>query len=149
MCFQLASLLALASISYLLVKVLYRVFLSPLAKIPGPKLAAATQMYEMYFDLIQKARFPWQIEALHARYGTNFVIEITFRISSAKLLQGRSYELPQMKFTSMTQASRMYYFLRAHPYSLINMNHTSISSVWLNPPSIQSTQICIKLGVAH
>jgi hypothetical protein len=23
----------------------------------------------MYFDLIQQARMPWQLEALHAKYG--------------------------------------------------------------------------------
>lgn len=54
---------------YTLTKAIYRVYLSPLSKIPGPKLAAMTPGYEMYYDLIQKARFPWQIKVLHESYG--------------------------------------------------------------------------------
>lgn len=49
--------------------VIYRIFFHPLAGVPGPKLAAATQCYEMYFDLIHKARMPWQIKKLHDIYG--------------------------------------------------------------------------------
>jgi hypothetical protein len=54
---------------YAVTKVIYRLYLSPLSKVPGPKLAAITQGYEMYYDLIEKARFPWHIEALHKVYG--------------------------------------------------------------------------------
>lgn len=46
----------------------YRLYLSPLAAIPGPKIAALTGAYEKYYDLIQKARFPWKIEQLHKQY---------------------------------------------------------------------------------
>ncbi|KAI4090510.1 MAG: hypothetical protein L6R37_007868 [Teloschistes peruensis] len=49
--------------------VVYRLFLSPLARVPGPGIAALTDFYEIYFDLIQKARFPWKIEELHKTYG--------------------------------------------------------------------------------
>jgi hypothetical protein len=60
---------AIAALFYVFSVVIYRAFLSPLAKFPGPKLAASTQAYEMYFDLMQKARFPWQIAKLHETYG--------------------------------------------------------------------------------
>ncbi|KAI1282958.1 putative benzoate 4-monooxygenase cytochrome P450 [Xylaria sp. FL0933] len=53
---------------YWLCIVVYRVFLSPLAKFPGPKLAAATGWYEGYFD-IRKANFPTVLERLHDEYG--------------------------------------------------------------------------------
>ncbi|KAI0903280.1 putative cytochrome P450 [Ustulina deusta] len=53
---------------YWLCIVIYRVALSPLAKFPGPKLAAATGWYEGYFD-IRKANFPAVLEQLHDKYG--------------------------------------------------------------------------------
>lgn len=61
--------LVVAFICVGIVVVVYRAYLHPLAKVPGPKLAAVTQCYEMYFDLIQKARMPWQIQKLHEIYG--------------------------------------------------------------------------------
>lgn len=54
---------------YLMATMLYRLLLSPLSNIPGPKLAAVTQGYEMYYDLILKARFPWKIQELHEKFG--------------------------------------------------------------------------------
>lgn len=49
--------------------IFYRLYLSPLSNIPGPKLAALTLWYEAYFDLIQKSRFPWRIKKMHKLYG--------------------------------------------------------------------------------
>ena len=49
--------------------VIYRLFLSPLAKFPGPKLAAATSWYEAFFDLRSK-NFPDILSGLHDKYGT-------------------------------------------------------------------------------
>ena len=54
---------------YVIFVLLHRLVLSPLANIPGPKLAAVTGFYEMYYDLVQKARFPWKIVELHRKYG--------------------------------------------------------------------------------
>ncbi|KAF2773329.1 cytochrome P450 [Teratosphaeria nubilosa] len=48
---------------------LYRLCLSPLAIVPGPRLAAATSLYEFYYDGMKKGRFLWKIQELHARYG--------------------------------------------------------------------------------
>lgn len=58
-----------AAISYCIGIAVYRLWFGPLSKVPGPKLAAVTQGYEMYFDLIQQARFPWQLKKLHEHYG--------------------------------------------------------------------------------
>ena len=48
--------------------IIHRLFLSPLAKFPGPKLAAATSWYEAFFDLRSK-NFPDVLSDLHGKYG--------------------------------------------------------------------------------
>ena len=49
---------------------LYRLFLHPLASIPGPPLAAITRLYAFYFNVIQGGKFYLEIERLHHVYGT-------------------------------------------------------------------------------
>ncbi|KAJ5628200.1 hypothetical protein N7490_010428 [Penicillium lividum] len=53
----------------------YRLVLSPLAKFPGPRLAAATRLYEIYYQLIKGGTFTWHINDLHDTYGP--VVRIT------------------------------------------------------------------------
>lgn len=49
--------------------VFYRLFLSPLAKFPGSKLAAVTGWYELYYDVIKKGKYLFEIEKMHDKYG--------------------------------------------------------------------------------
>jgi hypothetical protein len=49
--------------------VVWRLFLSPLAKFPGPKLAAVTGWYEFYFDYFHNGKYIFEIERLHRVYG--------------------------------------------------------------------------------
>ena len=60
---------ALLLVSYV-VRTIYSVYFGPLAKFPGPKLAAATLLYEFYYDLICKGQYTWKIKKLHQEYGT-------------------------------------------------------------------------------
>ncbi|KAH8600962.1 cytochrome P450 [Bisporella sp. PMI_857] len=61
--------LILGTITWFSWDVAYRLFLSPLAKFPGPKLAALTGWYETYFDCIKRGRFWVEIEKMHEQYG--------------------------------------------------------------------------------
>lgn len=46
-----------------------RLVLHPLAKIPGPKLAALTHLYEFYHDALRPGKFTFRIDELHRKYG--------------------------------------------------------------------------------
>ena len=54
---------------YGFVLVIYRLYLSPIAGVPGPKLAAATQWYEHYYDLIKDGQWSFKVRELHSQYG--------------------------------------------------------------------------------
>ena len=54
--------------------VVYRLFLSPLAKFPGPKLAAVTYLYEGYYDVVKRGKYTFKIRDLHAEYGWSLTI---------------------------------------------------------------------------
>ncbi|OAG01866.1 cytochrome P450 [Paraphaeosphaeria sporulosa] len=47
----------------------YRLYLHPLAKFPGPKLAAITRWYELYYDVIREGQYTFKIAELHKVYG--------------------------------------------------------------------------------
>jgi hypothetical protein len=61
--------LALCLVLWLLYTVIYNLFLSPLAKFPGPKLAAVTSWYEFYWDGVHKGQYYFRIEEMHKKYG--------------------------------------------------------------------------------
>ncbi|KAL4808782.1 cytochrome P450 [Aspergillus unguis] len=54
---------------YLLGLCIARLFLSPIAHIPGPKLAALTFWYEFYYDVICRGQYFREIDRLHGIYG--------------------------------------------------------------------------------
>lgn len=41
----------------------------PLSKFPGPKIAAASYVYEAYYDWILQGRYGRRIEKMHEQYG--------------------------------------------------------------------------------
>lgn len=49
-----------------------RLYFSPISNFPGPKLAAATGWYEMFWDLWD-ASFPDRVEDMHEKYGTQYI----------------------------------------------------------------------------
>jgi len=58
----------------------YRLYLSPLAAFPGPKLAALSNWYEFYYDVILQGSFTFHIRELHKQYGAIFSFSIPFLI---------------------------------------------------------------------
>ncbi|CAD6444943.1 696affef-5bae-4969-8a8e-53327ef140c5 [Sclerotinia trifoliorum] len=47
----------------------YRLYFSPIARFPGPKLAALTLWYEFYFNVIRDGQWIWEIKRMHEEYG--------------------------------------------------------------------------------
>ncbi|KAK0649566.1 cytochrome P450 [Cercophora newfieldiana] len=64
---QLGALLAIV----LVTRSIYRLYFSPLAKFPGPKLAALTSLYEGYYDCFKEGggRYHVEINRMHDKYG--------------------------------------------------------------------------------
>jgi hypothetical protein len=60
----------LALVAYAVLLGIYRLYLSPLSHFPGPKLAALTGWYEVWYDVVIGGQFTFQIEKWHQKYGT-------------------------------------------------------------------------------
>ena len=66
--------------AYCLVGVIYRLYFHPLAKFPGPRLAAATLWYEFFYDCILYGQYTFKIGRMHEKYGLS---DITRRLNNA------------------------------------------------------------------
>ena len=64
---------------YLAALCIYRLFLHPLAKYPGPKLAALSNWYEFYYDVVQQGKFTFHIQELHKIYGKSHTLLLSLR----------------------------------------------------------------------
>ncbi|EKG14730.1 hypothetical protein MPH_08005 [Macrophomina phaseolina MS6] len=54
---------------YCLCGAVHRLYLSPLASFPGPRLAALTLWYEYYYDGIRGGQYTFKLKELHEQYG--------------------------------------------------------------------------------
>lgn len=69
--------LVLGLVLYSTYIVVWRLYWSPLAQFPGPKLAAATHLYELYYELYKGGKYVFKKAELHEKYG-NFQSRIYF-----------------------------------------------------------------------
>lgn len=60
---------ALLILAYNIYIIVFRLYLSPIASIPGPKIAALTWWYEYYHDVVRYGRYIWKIQEFHEQYG--------------------------------------------------------------------------------
>jgi hypothetical protein len=69
-------LLPTAALLALLWLAIYRLFLHPLAKVPGPKLAAFTSWHEFYYDCIKGGggQHAFKMREMHDTYGMNICL---------------------------------------------------------------------------
>ena len=65
---------------YAVLLAIYRVTLHPLAKFPGPRLAAVSYCYEFLVDAFMEdgGKFHFHLERLHDRYGEHLASFVTF-----------------------------------------------------------------------
>ncbi|TGJ88015.1 hypothetical protein E0Z10_g778 [Xylaria hypoxylon] len=54
---------------YVASQAIYRLYLSPLSSIPGPKWAPLTYWYEFYYDGYQGGKYIFKIKEFHEKYG--------------------------------------------------------------------------------
>lgn len=62
--------------TYAIYGIIWRLWFSPLARFPGPKLAAITILYELYYELIKGGQYTFKIGELHERYGMLVVASV-------------------------------------------------------------------------
>jgi Cytochrome P450 len=65
-------------ILYLFVYIIYTLYFHPLAKFPGPKLAALTDYYGFYYNAIKGGRYIEKMAEMHKRYGDNSLALCSF-----------------------------------------------------------------------
>ena len=70
-------------LAYLFSIALYRLRFHPLARFPGPKLAALSKWYEFYYEVVLKGQFVFNIDVMHEKYGT-FVSQYDLHILTSK-----------------------------------------------------------------
>ncbi|KAG6038752.1 hypothetical protein E4U41_003751 [Claviceps citrina] len=67
---QMAAVAGVIWLCYVVTIAVQRLYLSPIAHIPGPRLAALTQYYEFYYDIILGGKYTFKILEMHKKYGS-------------------------------------------------------------------------------
>jgi hypothetical protein len=65
-------------VSWLVGLAVDRLWLNPLAKIPGPRVAALTGLYEFYYECILVGKYIFEIERMHQHYGRSLLLPFSY-----------------------------------------------------------------------
>jgi hypothetical protein len=69
----LPAIIACIIVSWLVGLAVDRLWLNPLARIPGPRLAALTGLYEFHYECLLAGKYIFEIERMHQHYGRLFL----------------------------------------------------------------------------
>lgn len=58
-----------SAVAYNIVMIIYRLYFHKLSRFPGPRLAAATGLYEIYFSAWGPGIFEYEIDNMHRKFG--------------------------------------------------------------------------------
>jgi cytochrome P450 len=61
----------------------YNIYFHPLARVPGPKVAAATSLYKTYYNATDGSKFYLQIEKLHQQFGMLLPLAQALQLTSS------------------------------------------------------------------
>ena len=54
---------------YFIARCIYNLCFHPLHKIPGPRIAAMTSLYDFWYDAVKGGTYLWEISKMHDIYG--------------------------------------------------------------------------------
>lgn len=76
----------------LLIRSTYRLYLHPLANVPGPKLAALTSLHELWYDCFQGGggQHAFKMREMHDTYGKFMLFLVRSVIREAELIGDRT-----------------------------------------------------------
>ena len=132
-------------VGYTAFSAIQRLYLSPLAKFPGPKLAALTFWYEFYFDVLLGGKYTFQIGRLHEIYGTlqAFLFSASLNFAQAP----PSGSIPTNCISTSPTFTKC--CIQGHPAAVTSGSGLPISSATQDPCSPPPLMITIVCGGVH
>lgn len=104
--FQAITYVVVSWLAYRMVLAVYNISpFHPLHRFPGPRIAAASYLYEAYHDWWRVGRYGHEIRRMHERYGKlNSSVPWVLYFD---VMQVQSYESTRMNFIARTRTSQM------------------------------------------
>ena len=91
---------------YTLYGAIWRLYWSPIAHIPGPRLAALTWWYEFYYDIVLGGQYVFKMIELHKEYGP------IIRINPYEIHIGDPDFFPELYTVSTRRRDRWRFFTK-------------------------------------